>query len=870
MNKKHGFLTLIATLLTTPLFATTYYTDAARPDNTGDGLSWETARQTLQSAVNLASNGDTVLVADGVYNLDSESDSRVDLPTGVTLQSANGPETTIIDGCNELRGVFMNPGAQLIGFSIIRGQTESNMAGAGICAQGYTSDTCLISNCVVTACQSLGNGGGAYLNSTVILDSTIEGNECVAEGGGLYLSISTAERCIIKNNAAAWSGGGGCFFQEGFSGQESYLINSLIEGSTAGSGLAFYNCGTVRCCTIVNNTGYGTRSGATEIKNSIIWGNTDGDVLDSSALSYSCASDLIHGSNHCITNNPAFSDSSFHLRPDSPCRRAGSSSDLPAVDLVGSPRWMNGIDIGAYAAALPIFVDQAMPDDTGDGLSWETAKHTLQAGVDAAAHIITNQTFPIVEVWVAPGTYNEGGAPSPNATYSNRVCITENIQVYAAEGTPVIDANNIMRGAYLAPGAILKGFLITRGKTTKTSGLIRDVEGGGVYMDPDAQLINCSISDSSTHFDGGGAYVNGGTIDHCSIYRCEAGIRGGGVHLGIGARLKNTDIMNNHSDHWGGGIFSFGNVAMQNCIIRYNESPIGGGIFTRTHSATTLRLRNLEIAKNTAANDLGAGLYVEGGAFVNHCTIVDNNGSGLYATNDLSLVNSIIWGNINDLQIDGTGNSIRTTCAANGVTNRQNGCLSINPLFDPGATSATRCFLSEDSPAINAAAPLGFPGMLDLSDARRIQSGAADLGAYESAYDTQTTDTDLDALPDAWETTYYPNIASCDGTGDLDNDSFSDFDEYIANTNPDNDQSFLSARISPAGSHTLHFDWTIGPQRTLFLERADTLNSEFKPVWSSTNPGTGTDYTLGNYYHESWNDQQGFFRIRAALPNDNL
>lgn len=63
-------------ILTAEFAAQTYYADASRPDDSGDGLSWATAKQTLQAAIDLAPDGygDTVRVADGIYAPRSERD----------------------------------------------------------------------------------------------------------------------------------------------------------------------------------------------------------------------------------------------------------------------------------------------------------------------------------------------------------------------------------------------------------------------------------------------------------------------------------------------------------------------------------------------------------------------------------------------------------------------------------------------------------------------------------------------------------------------------------------------------------------------------------------------------------------------------
>jgi len=43
------------------------YVDASKLDDNGDGLSWQTAKKYLQSALALAISGDEIWVAQGTY-----------------------------------------------------------------------------------------------------------------------------------------------------------------------------------------------------------------------------------------------------------------------------------------------------------------------------------------------------------------------------------------------------------------------------------------------------------------------------------------------------------------------------------------------------------------------------------------------------------------------------------------------------------------------------------------------------------------------------------------------------------------------------------------------------------------------------------
>jgi len=74
---------------TTPVAAATpIYVNAARPDDTGDGTSWETAKKTIQAGINVVDVGGTVNVAAGTYN------ENVQITKRLTLTGA-GPTTII-------------------------------------------------------------------------------------------------------------------------------------------------------------------------------------------------------------------------------------------------------------------------------------------------------------------------------------------------------------------------------------------------------------------------------------------------------------------------------------------------------------------------------------------------------------------------------------------------------------------------------------------------------------------------------------------------------------------------------------------------------------------------------------------------------
>ena len=101
----------------------------------------------------------------------------------------------------------------------------------------------------------------------------------------------------------------------------------------------------------------------------------------------------------------------LHLAPDSPCRDGGHDDAVGVAwkDYDGDQRIIGAaVDIGAdeFNGSTPIpqrrrvYVSEG-GDDQADGLSWDTAKATIQRGIDTASLMAG------AEVWVASGIYRE-------------------------------------------------------------------------------------------------------------------------------------------------------------------------------------------------------------------------------------------------------------------------------------------------------------------------------------------------------------------------------------------------------------------------------------------------------------------------------
>lgn len=198
-------------LLSLALPAGTWYVDASRPDDAGDGLGPETAKRTLQAAVNAAeASGETeltVLVAPGTYAEGEFTDSdgtknRVIIKKKLTLRSTGTRDDTFVVGAKTASNAYG------LGSDSIRGICVDGSAAAGTVIQGFTFKD----GSTADSTSSKRNGGGAvcfnqdegdvYVKDCAAID-------CAATYGGGFRGVialrSLVKRCHNNNSGSTGS-----------------------------------------------------------------------------------------------------------------------------------------------------------------------------------------------------------------------------------------------------------------------------------------------------------------------------------------------------------------------------------------------------------------------------------------------------------------------------------------------------------------------------------------------------------------------------------------------------------------------------------------------------------------------------------------
>jgi hypothetical protein len=704
--------------------------------------NWAEAANSIQAAVNVAGDGDEVVVADGDYILSEQ----IVIAKGITVRSDLGRSMCRIDGDNVCRCIWLaHSNAVVSGFTITR----------GLAGQGGQSD----------------GGGGIYVDRAgTVRDCSIADNICsniygVMCGGGIYLSGGgTIQNCLVSGNIAdssVASEGGGIYMSGGL--VENCLVIGNINrptGSGWGGGI-YLETGIANHCTIVNNSGVYSGGGvylkSGVVVNSIVLynqatGYQECRIVGGGSVSFTCCTwydGMSYDAGNVYNKDPLFVDytnGDFHLQEGSPCIDAGATTDVVTVDYEYATRPLDGnvdgnfrVDMGAFEYRvtdlrcsvavntnqgfdpLPVRCECFTGGTNLDGLyyrwDFDNDGHIDLAGPDLAVvtNTYTNWGWKTITVMVSNVAGEAASAALTNAVkvghplvyvspsgssvfpYTNWTMAATNlnsIDDLLVDGTEVVVTN----GHYDLSQEFSLNFAVTlrsvngwRQTTLDGNDITRCVRlaHSGAVVDGFTLTRGSALS-------GGGAYLNGGTVRNCWIHGNRArngGISGGGGVCMYGGRLANSLITGNSAA----------------------SSPVN------------------------EANTRGGGVWLNNGGIVEFCTIMANSissgrgGGGLYgggsASSGGTLYNCIIWGNTapTGANIGQWNNCIGAyyTCSTlTGYMASMEGNITNNPCL------SADWHLLAGSPCINAGTNLSTAPM-DMEGISRDLAGNPDMGSFE-------------------------------------------------------------------------------------------------------------------------------------------
>ncbi len=352
----------------------------------------------IQEAINVASNGDTILVHPSTYyeNINFNGKNIVVASLFLTTGNKNYINDTVINGNhNGVVVTFQNgetSSAILKGFTITNGyaadgggikcsnaskpvidhliisnNTASDDGGGVAC---FNNSSMKITNCIFNDNIANDNGGGIFLNHCKGLIDNCLFSENISYGGSSAIDCWTADPLIINctffdNISYGWA-------TIGIWDSSNPIIFDCIVSNNTGTGFTFHSQAqaTIEYCNCYENSSGSFGGSVPSGLGTIVQVNSNGDPCD---IYYN------------IYLDPEFIDSpdlDLNLSETSPCIDAGiidtTGLNLPLYDLDGNPRIVDGngdgiaiIDMGCYEyynyqqhIYLEIPTEYALPGDT--------------------------------------------------------------------------------------------------------------------------------------------------------------------------------------------------------------------------------------------------------------------------------------------------------------------------------------------------------------------------------------------------------------------------------------------------------------------------------------------------------------------------
>ncbi len=635
---------------------------------------------TIQAAITAARSGDTIVVAPGTYaeNLDFHGKA-------ITLTSAQGPATTVIDGggrapvvtfqsaetpASVLEGFTLRDGAgpadpryggggvRILGASpTITGDVitaNAACSGGGLMATGgapiIRGDTVSANLASLPACSFGGGAGVELLDSDAQLTgNTVSGNSQAADGAGVYVSGGSPTilgNVISGNTAAPWAGAGGITLDA----TAALVVQNLITANSGGAagGVTVDGVPPGGHPTLVNDTIaadqgdavmiYGAPAApAVELDGDIVVGVPgkpalvcDGNPLAPAFLDDDLFTEGTPAASGCALGPPP--NGNISIDPGFVDPAHGDfhlTATSPSVDS-GDPTapGLPVTDLDGAPRVQGARVDQGVYEFAGTSAYVPHMPATITVPGDAptisAAIAAAHDGDTVL---VSPGRYRD------NLDFGGKAITVESAQGPQATS---IDGGRSDPVVTFRSGegreSVLRGFTIENGDTP----MPEDHGGGGVYIDDASPTIAGNIVSGNgacgpgAGIDaewGGAPLIEDNTVSGNGQGPCTGG--GGIAVSGAGAQIVGNTVTGNTGGASAVTVSGPGPVLVEGNVITGNQVDGRGGGLTDGASQSNI-VGNL-IAGNTAmvSGGVQAGAGAGGGILFANNTIAANKGEQL-------------------------------------------------------------------------------------------------------------------------------------------------------------------------------------------------------------------------------------------------
>jgi len=586
----------------------------------------------IQAAIDAAVDDDTVIVSPGTYtgygNRDIDFKGKAIIVRSIDTNDPNVVAATIIDCQQQGRGFYLNGcvDATISGLTITNGLADS---GGGI----YIQD----SNVTLSNCRIAHNATKA---GVIHLDPN------GGYGGGLYCARSTVEisQCSLSNNRTGHGGDGeyiggkgGCGGAVGCVGSSVIIRTSEIrENLTGAGGLNDFAYGGVRA-SAGNGAGICCdETSCLEISDCNILGNSVNiDYEDSSGRGGGiyCASVLPLKVINCkVSDNKAGTS-------------GGGGIFCRSAEIYNSTISNNSTSDGSDDSGMV----SAGDGGSGGGIYCAESLELLDCTI-SYNYTGSGGGSGYLATWGGHG--GDGGGVWAESIITRECIFSGNTTGYGGcgggNGSGGCGSDGRGGGVFCDFGKFTDCII-----TNNQGG-----SGGGVFCSIKGELIHCDVKSNSTWYKlnhGGGIYCTEGTIIDCTLMenRTGKGGHGGGLYSTSCILTDSVILSNRTGDGWFDGFYG-------------GPSGSGGGIYSESCVIT-----NCLITGNMTGNCLwdvreeqsnGGGLYGEA-LVISNSTIIGNitgeynwyenqryvsrkgKGGGVFCSEEIEIVDSIIWNN---------------------------------------------------------------------------------------------------------------------------------------------------------------------------------------------------------------------------------